>query len=89
MKKSMKNFLKASVLIGLIVGLLLVASACQKKTDELVIRIGSVAPLTGTQSQYGIMFARGHDELRNTVNGALRALRRDGAYDRLYQKWFG
>ncbi len=45
--------------------------------------------IAGTKAQYGIMFRRGRNELKNTVNGALRSLRRDGTYDRLHQKWFG
>lgn len=51
------------------------------------VRVAST--IEGTQSQYGIMFARGSDQLRNAVNEALRTLRRNGTYDALYQKWFG
>ncbi len=51
------------------------------------VRIAST--IEGTKSQYGMMFARGSDELRTGVNEALRALREDGTYDALCRKWFG
>ncbi len=49
------------------------------------VRVAST--IEGTQSQYGIMFARGSDQLRHAVNEALQSLRKDGTYDALYQKW--
>jgi len=45
----------------------------------------------GTQmmaQQYGIGFPKG-SELREPVNAALKKLREDGTYARIYAKWFG
>jgi ABC-type amino acid transport substrate-binding protein len=47
------------------------------------------ARIMGTTSQYGIMFPKGRDELRTTVDVALRSLREDGTYHALHRKWFG
>ena len=38
--------------------------------------------------QYGIGFPKG-SELREPVNAALKKLREDGTYARIYEKWFG
>ena len=38
--------------------------------------------------QYGIAFPKGSD-LREPVNAALKKLREDGTYARIYEKWFG
>jgi polar amino acid transport system substrate-binding protein len=40
------------------------------------------------KENYGILFPRG-SELRKTINAALLKMREDGAYDRLYDTWFG
>ncbi|MCL1838580.1 MAG: transporter substrate-binding domain-containing protein [Propionibacteriaceae bacterium] len=43
-----------------------------------------------TDEQYGFAFAKGkNDALREAVNAGLAAIRADGTYDRLYQKYFG
>ncbi|SDT17674.1 glutamine transport system substrate-binding protein [Pseudomonas asplenii] len=45
----------------------------------------------GTQmmaQQYGIGFPKG-SELREPVNAALKKLREDGTYAKIYEKWFG
>ncbi|QKJ86518.1 glutamine ABC transporter substrate-binding protein GlnH [Paramixta manurensis] len=39
--------------------------------------------------QYGIAFPKGSDDLREKVNGALKTLRDNGTYNRIYKKWFG
>ncbi|WP_417774584.1 glutamine ABC transporter substrate-binding protein [Siminovitchia sediminis] len=39
--------------------------------------------------QYGIAFAKGQDELVTKVNEALAALKENGKYDEIYEKWFG
>ncbi|QLH63020.1 glutamine ABC transporter substrate-binding protein GlnH [Serratia symbiotica] len=39
--------------------------------------------------QYGIAFPKGNDELRIKVNGALKTLRDNGTYNKIYKKWFG
>jgi ABC-type amino acid transport substrate-binding protein len=49
----------------------------------------SVAPrLAGTELQYGMVFAKGNDELRQAVNRALAELRTDSTWERLYRLWF-
>ena len=49
----------------------------------------SVAPpLPGTGFQYGIVFAKGNDLLRGTVNHALATLRADGTMQHLHRRWF-
>jgi glutamine transport system substrate-binding protein len=55
----------------------------QDKATDLKI-VGDV--LQG--EQYGIAFPKG-SELRERVNAALRTLRANGTYDRIYAKWFG
>jgi ABC-type amino acid transport substrate-binding protein len=47
-----------------------------------------IAKIAGTKCQYGMMFAKGNDELRNAVNEALVEIRTEGTYDRFYEKWF-
>jgi His/Glu/Gln/Arg/opine family amino acid ABC transporter permease subunit len=42
-----------------------------------------------TEEKYGIAMARGSTELQQAVNGALRAMRESGEYERIYEKWFG
>lgn len=39
--------------------------------------------------QYGIAFPQGSNELRVKVNGALKILRENGTYNKIYRKWFG
>jgi glutamine transport system substrate-binding protein len=46
------------------------------------------APLPGTGFQYGLVFAKGNDQLRSAVNGALAGLRADGEWERIYRRWF-
>lgn len=58
-----------------------------KGFEALLPGLRVASTIEGTKSQYGIMFARGSDQLRNAVNEALRTLRRNGTYDALYQKW--
>jgi len=49
-------------------------------------RVRTVGPLFH-QEDYGIVFSR-NSPLREQVNGALAALREDGTYQKLYDKWF-
>lgn len=44
--------------------------------------------LAGTELQYGIVFAKGNDRLRQVVNQALAELRTDGIWERLHRQWF-
>jgi polar amino acid transport system substrate-binding protein len=49
-----------------------------------------VAATFETGEQYGFGMKKGtSQELRKVVNDTLRQARRDGTYDRLYEKWFG
>lgn len=57
--------------------------------ESLMPELQVAASIAGTKSQYGIMFAKGNDQLRKAVDGALHRLQRDGTYDALYRKWFG
>jgi ABC-type amino acid transport substrate-binding protein len=59
-----------------------------KGFEALLREVRVASTVDGTKSQYGIMFARGNDELRMIVNQALGALREDGTCDTLYRKWF-
>jgi polar amino acid transport system substrate-binding protein len=59
-----------------------------KGFENLLPKVRVAFTIEGTKSHYGIMFARGSDELRRVVDQALRALRQDGTYDALYRKWF-
>ena len=40
------------------------------------------------QEYFGIVFRQGDDALREEIDAGLAALRADGTYDALYQKWF-
>jgi His/Glu/Gln/Arg/opine family amino acid ABC transporter permease subunit len=42
-----------------------------------------------TDEQFGIVFARGSDDLRRAVNAALWRLQDSGEYAKIYAKWFG
>ena len=59
-----------------------------KGFEALLREVRVASTVDGTKSQYGIMFARGNDELRMIVNQALGALREDGTCDTLYRKYF-
>ena len=45
--------------------------------------------IAGTESQYAIMLRKGNDALRDAIDLALAAAKRDGTYERLYDRWFG
>ena len=51
-------------------------------------RVKVVGPLYEKQN-YGIAFPKGSEELVKKVNAALKELRIDGAYARIYKEWFG
>ena len=38
---------------------------------------------------YGIAMAKDDAELQKKINDALKKLRDNGEYDKIYQKWFG
>jgi arginine/lysine/histidine/glutamine transport system substrate-binding and permease protein len=42
-----------------------------------------------TDEQFGVVFARGSDDLRRAVNAALWRLQDSGDYAKIYGKWFG
>ncbi|MQA26060.1 MAG: transporter substrate-binding domain-containing protein [Micromonosporaceae bacterium] len=46
-----------------------------------------VAATIPTGEQYGLVFPRG-SELRHRINQILLEMKRDGAFDRIYRKWF-
>lgn len=41
-----------------------------------------------TEEYYGIGIRKGQDELKAQINAALAAMREDGTYDEIYNKWF-
>lgn len=45
--------------------------------------------LAGTSFQYGLVFAKGNDRLRDRVNRALAGVRADGTLERIHLRWFG
>jgi polar amino acid transport system substrate-binding protein len=47
------------------------------------------AKIPDTSCQYAMMFAKGNDTLRNSVNSALNEIRGEGSYDVFYRRWFG
>lgn len=55
--------------------------------NEGVGRVSVVGPLFEIQ-YYGFLFPQG-SKLRESVNRALLKLRKNGIYDKLYNKWFG
>lgn len=48
-----------------------------------------VAAILTSGDQYGIAVHKGADQLRSAIDGALRTIRADGSYQRLYDKYFG
>ena len=48
-----------------------------------------IARVLTTGDRYGIAVRKGNRELLDRINEALDELRRDGTYDRLYEKYFG
>ncbi len=60
-----------------------------KGFERLKTELRVSATIAGTRSQYGIMFAKGTDTLRELVDGALRQLQEDGTHAILCEKWFG
>ena len=62
-----------------------IALAFQKLHPELEV----IGTIEGTKMQYGMVFAKGNNQLRTVVDQALGELERDGTYAALYRKWFG
>ena len=48
-----------------------------------------VLPDRLTSEDYGIAVAKGNTELLNQINGALKKLKENGEYDKIFAKWFG
>ena len=42
-----------------------------------------------TSEDYGIAVAKGNKELAEKINAALKKLKENGEYDKIYAKWFG
>jgi polar amino acid transport system substrate-binding protein len=62
-----------------------IAQAFQKLLRELKV----IGTIEGTRMQYGMVFAKGNNQLRTAVDRALGQLEQDGTYAALYRKWFG
>jgi glutamine transport system substrate-binding protein len=50
--------------------------------------LGRPMPLPGTEAEYGYVFTKGNDHLRQRVNDALRSLREDGTWRTLRDRWW-
>jgi polar amino acid transport system substrate-binding protein len=48
-----------------------------------------VVKVIKTDEKYGIGIKKGNDQLREAINRVLAEIKRDGTYDRIYEKWFG
>lgn len=42
-----------------------------------------------TSEEYGFAMKKGNTELQEKVNAALKTLKENGEYDKIYEKWFG
>ena len=42
-----------------------------------------------TSEDYGIAMAKDNTELQSKINEALKKLKENGEYDKIYAKWFG
>jgi polar amino acid transport system substrate-binding protein len=42
-----------------------------------------------TGENYGLVFRKGSDKLREAVNGAIADTKKDGTFDRIFRKWIG
>jgi ABC-type amino acid transport substrate-binding protein len=62
-----------------------IAHAFGKLLGELKV----IGTIEGTKMQYGMVFAKGNNQLRTAVDRALGQLEQDGTYAALYRKWFG
>jgi len=51
------------------------------------LKLAGIIP--NTEAQYGLVFKKGNDKLRDAVNYALKEIQADGTFARFYQKWFG
>ena len=58
----------------------------QKASSNLNLR---EVPGVLRAENYGIAVCKGNDQLRARLNKALDAIRADGTYDKIYNKWFG
>lgn len=58
----------------------------QKASSNLSLR---EVPGVLRAENYGIAVRKGNDQLRARLNKALDAIRVDGTYDKIYNKWFG
>lgn len=55
-----------------------------KKTDTGLRLVGVIK----TGEQYGIGIAKGNDDTVAKINAALKTLKENGEYEKIYQKWF-
>jgi len=55
--------------------------------ERPLIRVAG--PVPNTKFQYGMMFSKGNDALREAVNQALATIKTNTTYDQIYKRWFG
>src|SRR5690606_27170049 len=56
------------------------------------MRNGDKVKIVGNEvnfTSYGMAFRKGNDELVKEFNEALKNLKRQGTYNKIYEKWFG
>lgn len=64
-------------------------------TDYLLVKRPSLAkqavhqPAVAQADPFGMIVAKGNEKLRDEMNAALAALKADGTYAKIHQKWFG
>ncbi len=59
------------------------AYLCKTRGGSKVVKV------IKTDECYGIGVQKGNDQLREAINKALAEMKDDGAYDKIYEKWFG
>ena len=42
-----------------------------------------------TAEDYGIAISKENEQLQKEINGALKKLKENGEYEKIFQKWFG
>lgn len=73
--------------VDIVLGSKLVGSHIIRKKD-LIDDIKMVG-YEFNQTPYCVAFKNGNDKLRNKFNNALKELKEDGVYEKIYEKWFG
>lgn len=76
------NALKSGTVEGVIIDAPVAQNAVEKSGG---VEIAEKVP---TEEEYGIAVAQGEEELLDEINEALKEVEEDGAYKKIYEKWF-